>query len=120
MENSKATDVDGPRADNGAQLDAPARSASQITLTFSFEDAVALNRWMLKPSHDGALAGDDPEVRPAVMNLRNAGEHVQAIAAVRRELEQPGVATQHLSDQQVAQLGRRISQAAPALRGAQG
>jgi hypothetical protein len=34
MENSKATDVDGPRADNGAQLDTPARSASQITLTF--------------------------------------------------------------------------------------
>jgi hypothetical protein len=116
MENSKATDVDGPRADNGAPLNAPARSASQITLTFSFED----HRWMLKPSHDGALAGDDPEVRPAVMKLRNAVEHVQAIAAVRRELEQAAVATQHLSAQQVAQLGRRVSQAAPALRGAQG
>jgi hypothetical protein len=120
MENSTATDVEGPRGDSGAPLDTAARSASQITLTLSFEDAEALNRWMLKPSHDGALAGDDPEVRPAVMKLRNAVEHVQAIAAVRHELEQAGVPTRHLSDQQVAQLGRRISQAAPALRGAQG
>ena len=46
--------------------------------------------------------------------------HAQAIAAVRHELEQAGVPTQHLSDQQVAQLGRRISQAAPRLGGAQG
>jgi peptidyl-tRNA hydrolase len=86
-----------------------------ISLIFSFEEAEALNRWLLKPSQDGALAADDAAVRPGLMKIRVAVEHAQAIADVRRELEQAGIPTQHLSDQQVAQLGRRISQAAPRL-----
>jgi ketosteroid isomerase-like protein len=92
-------------------------AGNQITLTFTFEEAEALNRWMLKPSQDGGLAADDGSVRPGVMKIRTAVEHTQAIIAVRHELEQAGVPTQHLSDQQVAQLGRRISQAAPRLSG---
>ena len=90
---------------------------NNITLTFTFEEAEALNRWMLKPSPEGGLAADDAEVRPGLMKIRTAVEHAQAINAVRHELEQAGVPTQHLSDQQVAQLGRRISQAAPRLSG---
>ena len=89
-----------------------------ITLTFSLEEADALNRWLLRPAQDGALAADDATVRPGLMKIRSAVEHAQAIADVRRELEQAGIPTQHLSDQQVAQLGRRISQAAPRLGGA--
>jgi hypothetical protein len=72
---------------------------------------------MLKPSQDGALAADDATVHPGLMKIRSAVEHMQAVLAVRHELEQAGVPTQHLSDQQVAQLGRRISQAAPRLGG---
>jgi ketosteroid isomerase-like protein len=90
-------------------------AGNQITLTFSFEEAEALNRWLLKPSQDGALAADDSALNPAMMKVRSAVENAQAITAVRHELEQAGVPTQHLSDQQVAQLGRRISQAAPRL-----
>src|SRR4051794_40588763 len=126
MENSAATpaelaNVDSAPAGNGQTGAAAATGAgNQITLTFSFEEADALNRWMLKPSQDGAIAADDPGVLPGLMKLRTAVEHAQAIAAVRHELEQAGVPTQHLSDQQVAQLGRRISQAAPRLGGAQG
>jgi ketosteroid isomerase-like protein len=121
MENSAATPVElanvaTPFAGNGEV----AASGNQITLTFSFEEAEALNRWMLKPAQDGGLASDDPAVVPGLMKIRTAVEHAQAIAAVRHELEQAGVPTQHLSDQQVAQLGRRISQAAPRLGGAQG
>jgi hypothetical protein len=86
-----------------------------IALTFTFAEAEALNRWLLKPSQDGALAADDTAVLPGLMKIRTAVEHAQAIADVRRELEQAGIPTQHLSDQQVAQLGRRISQAAPRL-----
>jgi hypothetical protein len=86
-----------------------------ITLTFSFVEAEALNRWLLRPAQDGALAADDAAVLPALMKIRTAVEHTQAIVDVRRELEQAGIPTQHLSDQQVAQLGRRISQAAPRL-----
>jgi ketosteroid isomerase-like protein len=123
MENSAATPAELANAGvapagNGA-TPAPAGSGNQITLTFSFEEAEALNRWLLKPSQDGGLAADDAAVRPGLMKIRTAVEHAQAIAAVRHELEQAGVPTQHLSDQQVAQLGRRISQAAPRLGGAQ-
>lgn len=125
MENSVATPAElanpeATPASNGLVSAAPAATTSQITLTFSFEEAEALNRWMLKPAQDGGLAADDASVRPGLMKIRTAVEHAQAIAAVRHELEQAGVPTQHLSDQQVAQLGRRISQAAPRLGGAQG
>ena len=101
-----------------AAAPAPAPGGNTITLSFTFEEAEALNRWLLKPAQDGALAADDATVRPGLMKVRNAVEHSQAIADVRRELEQAGVPTQHLTDQQVAQLGRRISQAAPRLGGA--
>ena len=124
MENSASTptelaQVDSVTTESGS-FAAPASSATHITLSFSFEEAEALNRWLLRPSQEGALAADDAGVRPGLMKIRTAVEHAQAIAAVRHELEQAGVPTQHLSDQQVAQLGRRISQAAPRLGGAQG
>jgi ketosteroid isomerase-like protein len=125
MENSAATpaelaNVEPAAPGDGRSQAGPTGSGNQITLTFSFEEAEALNRWMLKPAQDGGLAADDGTVRPGLMKIRTAVEHAQAIAAVRHELEQAGVPTQHLSDQQVAQLGRRISQAAPRLGGAQG
>jgi ketosteroid isomerase-like protein len=109
--------ADAPAATTGTAAPVAGTSAASLTLTFSFEEAEALNRWMLKPSQDGGLAADDPAVRPGLMKIRTAVEHAQAIADVRRELEQAGVPTQHLSDQQVAQLSRRISQAAPRLGG---
>jgi ketosteroid isomerase-like protein len=125
MENSAASpaelaNLDPPIAGDRHGAVTPDGSDNQITLSFSFEEAEALNRWMLKPAQDGGLAADDLGVRPGLMKIRTAVEHAQAIAAVRHELEQAGVPTQHLSDQQVAQLGRRISQAAPRLGGAQG
>lgn len=110
------TNSDAP-AENGLALSTtpPGASSNHITLTFTFEEAEALNRWMSKPSQEGAMPDDDPAVRPGLMKIRTAVEHAQAISAVRHELEQAGVPTQHLSDQQVAVLGRRISQAAPRL-----
>jgi ketosteroid isomerase-like protein len=123
MENSVPTPAevansDTPVADAGP-VSVPGLSSptNNITLTFTFEEAEALNRWMLKPSSEGGLAADDAEVRPGLMKIRTAVETAQAISAVRHELEQAGVPTQHLSDQQVAQLGRRITQAAPRLSG---
>jgi hypothetical protein len=97
----------------------PAASGETVTLAFTLKEADALYRWLLKAPQDGGIAGDDPVVGPAFMKIRSAVEHAQAIGEVRRELEQAGIPTQHLSDQQVAQLGRRISQAAPRLGGSQ-
>jgi ketosteroid isomerase-like protein len=100
MENAPATpaelaQVEIPSGDGGA--------TSQITLTFTFEEAEALSR----------LQGDGS----GLGKIRSAVEQLQAIAAIRKELEQAGIPTKHLSDQQVAQLGQRISQAAPRLGG---
>jgi ketosteroid isomerase-like protein len=117
---AEVTTVNSVPAGDESTPPAPLGSTSQITLTFTLEEAAALNRWMLKPSRDGELPADDHEVRPGLMKIRTAVEHAQAIAAVRHEFEQAGIHAQHLSDQQVAQLGRRISQAAPLLGGAQG
>jgi ketosteroid isomerase-like protein len=97
----------------------PVASGDILTLAFTLKEADALYRWLLKAPQDGGIAGDDPVVGPAFMKIRSAVEHAQAIGEVRRELEQAGIPTQHLSDQQVAQLGRRISQAAPRLGGSQ-
>jgi ketosteroid isomerase-like protein len=125
MENSAPTpavfaNADAPVVENGGPAPMPivSPSSSHITLTFTIEEADALNRWMLRPSQDGGLAADDPGVRPGLMKIRTAVEYAQAISQVRHELEQAGVPTQHLSDEQVAQLGRRISQAAPRLAAA--
>jgi ketosteroid isomerase-like protein len=125
MENAAATPAELANLDTAPAVDGrvtvhPPGPTSQITLTFSFDEAEALNRWLLKPAQDGSLPADDSAVLPGLMKIRGAVEHAQAIAAVRHELEQAGIPTQHLSDQQVAQLGRRISQAAPRLGGAQG
>jgi ketosteroid isomerase-like protein len=121
MENSAPTPAEVANAVAPAPAAAPPRppatGGGQITLTFTFDEAEAINQWMLKPSQDGALAADDSAVQPGLLKIRSAVEHMQAILAVRHELEQAGVPTQHLSDQQVAQLGRRISQAAPRLGG---
>jgi ketosteroid isomerase-like protein len=121
MENSAPTPAEVAnavaRAPDVVPARPPATGGSQITLTFTFDEAEAINRWMLKPSQDGGLAAEDATVHPGLMKIRSAVEHMQAVLAVRHELEQAGVPTQHLSDQQVAQLGRRISQAAPRLGG---
>lgn len=119
---AEVANAGAPTNDSGAAAAPPVTSGAgnSVTLTFTLEEADALNRWMLKPAQDGAIAADDAAVRPGLMKIRSAVEHAQAITEVRRELEQAGVPTQHLSDQQVAQLGRRISQAAPRLGGSAG
>ena len=100
-----------------APADAAGAGAGPITLELTFEEAEALARWLVKPSQDGSAAIDDAAVKPGLMKLRAAVEREQAVRNVRRELEQAGIQTAHLSDQQVVQLGRRISAvAAPAIK----
>jgi hypothetical protein len=49
--------------------------------------------------------------------LGTAVDTVLATVNVRRELEQAGLAIEHLSDEQVSELGRRVAQAAtPGIR----
>lgn len=103
MEN--ATQTPAELANANAPAPAGGAAPSQITLSFSFQEAEALSR----------VTTDDAAANPALLKIRSAVDQIKAIQAVRHELEQAGVPTKHLSDQQVSQLGQRISQAAPRL-----
>jgi|GEM_PF-2052268 len=92
-------------------------SEARIRLDLDLQEAEALRTWLLKPAADGVTSLDDPLVSAALSKLGRALDIVQATINVRRELEQAGLDVGHLSDEQVRELGRRVSEAAlPAAR----
>ena len=92
----------------GVELGAEPR----ITLDLGLEEAEARRTWLRKASADGATSLDDPMVGSALGQLGRAVDGVRAVANVRLELEQAGLRVAHLSDDQVRELGRRVSEAA--------
>ena len=84
----------------------------RLTLDLGMQEADALRTWLLKPAADGTTALDDPLVNSTLVELGRAVDAVQAIRNVRRELEQAGLNVAHLTDDQVRELGRRVSDAA--------
>ena len=98
---------------NGAVPDA----APRLTLDLGLEEAEALRAWLLTASADGATALDDPIVNGVLSQLGRAVDAVRAVVSVRLELRQAGLDVTHLSDEQVRELGRRVSEAAlPGIR----
>jgi hypothetical protein len=88
-----------------------------ISVDLGLQEAQALRAWLLKASVDGATSLDDPLVDAALTKLGRAVDTAAAIENVRRELEQAGLDVDRLSDEDVRDLGRRISDAAgPAFR----
>jgi hypothetical protein len=83
-----------------------------LTLDLALNEAEALRTWLLKPAQDGATSLDDPLVSRTLTKLGIAIDTVMATVNVRRELQQAGLAIDHLSDEQVCELGRRVAQAA--------
>jgi hypothetical protein len=88
-----------------------------LTLDLALSEAEALRTWLLKPARDGTTSLDDPLVSRALTKLSMAVDTVLATVNVRRELQQAGLVVDHLSDEQVCELGRRVAQAAtPGIR----
>ena len=88
-----------------------------LTLDFALNEAEALRTWLLKPAKDGTTSLDDPLVSRALAKLGTAIDTVLATQNVRHELQQAGLAIDHLTDEQVCELGRRVAQAAtPGIR----
>jgi hypothetical protein len=88
-----------------------------LSLEVSLSEAEALRAWLLRPAADGATALEDPLVSRVLSSLSRAVDAVLATVNVRRELEQAGLVVDHLTDEQVRELGRRVSEAAlPAVR----
>jgi hypothetical protein len=88
-----------------------ATSGDSVTLELSVVEAQALRTWLLKPAADGSSTMDDEVLKPVMAKLGHELDYREGVHAVRQELEQAGLATANLSDEQVAVLGRRISDA---------
>lgn len=90
----------------------------RIALDLSFREAEALRAWLLKATADGATSLDDQLVSETLSKLAHALDDIYTIINIRHELEQAGLDIAHLSDEQVRELGRRVSEAAlPSVRG---
>jgi hypothetical protein len=88
-----------------------------LTLDLALSEAEALRTWLMKPAKDGTTSLDDPLVSHALAKLGAAIDAVLTTVNVRHELQQAGLAVEHLTDEQVSELGRRVIQAAaPGIR----
>ena len=88
-----------------------------LALEIALSEAEALRTWLLQSTRDGATALDDPLVSRTLTKLGVMIDTALAAVNVRHELQQAGLAVDHLTDEQVCELGRRVAQAAaPCIR----
>jgi hypothetical protein len=92
---------------NGRPDSSPADS--KLSMELSVAEAQALRNWLLKPAADGSSTMDDETLKPVMEKLCHELDYREGVAAVRHELEQAGLATALLTDEQVAALGNKIS-----------
>lgn len=103
-----------PISNGVAELDPETR----LTLDMGLDEGEALRAWLLKASAEGATSLDDPAVNGVLAKLASALDAAHAAVNVRRELAQAGLNVTHLSDDEVRELGRRVSEASlPGVRG---
>lgn len=81
-----------------------------LTLELTLAEGEAVKSWLLKPAADGSAAIDDEHAKSVMVKLGAQLDFIQGVAKVREELEQAGFETDTLSDEQVAELGRRIAE----------
>ena len=98
-----ATDLSNGRVEDGAE--------HRVKLDLSLDEARALKTWLLKPAADGTTALEDENIKAMLLRIRSALDFVDGVSKVRHELEQMGFSTDVLTDEQIATLGRRISEA---------
>jgi hypothetical protein len=95
---------------NGLETEAVATREEIVALDLTLQEANGLRAWLLKPASDGSTALDDVMVGTAMKKLGAAIDRIEAVANVRRELDEAGFDTADMGDEQVAELGRRIGQ----------
>jgi hypothetical protein len=81
-----------------------------VTLELTLAEAQAVKAWLLKPAADGSAAIDDEHTKSVMVKLGAKLDFVEGVARVREELEAAGFPTDTLTDEQVADLGRRIAE----------
>ena len=80
-----------------------------VTLELTLREAEAIKSWLLKPCADGSAAIDDASAKSAMVQLGSKLDFINGVTRVREELVRAGLMTDGLSDDQVAELGRRIA-----------
>jgi hypothetical protein len=81
-----------------------------VSLELTLSEAEAVKSWLLKPSADGSAAIDDENAKSVMVKLGAKLDYIQGVQRVRDELEQAGFPTEQMSDDDVADLGRRIAE----------
>jgi len=97
-------------ADKNGPWEEPVK-APPIMLEFELPEAEALRTWLLKASADGATSLDDPHVSRVLSKLGVEVDGARSAVNVRRELIDAGFSVNHLSDEQLRELGSRIAEA---------
>lgn len=88
-----------------------------IALELALSEAEALRTWLLQSTREGTTSLDEPLVSRTLTKLGTTIDAVLAAVNVRYELQQAGLVVDHLTDEQVCELGRRVAQAAvPGIR----
>jgi hypothetical protein len=81
-----------------------------VTLELTLTEAEAVKSWLLKPAADGSAAIEDEHAKSVMVKLGAKLDFIEGVARVREELEHAGFPSENLSDDQVADLGRRIAE----------
>ena len=88
----------------------PESAEQSVSVELTLAEAEAVKSWLLKPSADGSAAIDDENAKSVMVKLGAKLDYIQGVQRVRDELEQAGFPTAQLSDDDVADLGRRIAE----------
>jgi hypothetical protein len=102
-------DVDTGRMSIQVKNGQPESDEITLELELTLDEAEALKAWLLKPAADGSAAIDDPDAKSVMVQLGAKLDFVSGVSQVRDELEEAGFETDSLSDEQIADLGRRIA-----------
>ena len=87
----------------------PESAEITLTLELTLDEGEALKAWLLKPAADGSAAIDDANAKSVMVQLGQQLDYISGVNQVRDELEDAGFETDNLSDEQIAELGRRIA-----------
>ena len=80
-----------------------------LELELTLDEAEAVKAWLLKPAADGSAAIDDKNAKSVMVQLGQKLDYISGVNQVRDELEDAGFDTDGMSDEQIAELGRRIA-----------
>ena len=99
---------------NGQSAAPSAPSEETLTFEFTLEETRVLvdlaQRGILAAANQGGAPGGNPVAKAALATLSAALEDAETSAGVREQLEEMGFQTDHLTDAEVAALGRRIAE----------